>query len=47
MAAVFQPPGQKAVRVLQCLKRATVTHQEYGEGRLKARTEDFGMEAAR
>jgi hypothetical protein len=46
-AAVFQPQRQKAVRVLQCSKRATVTHQEYGKGLYQARTEDFGMEAAR
>jgi hypothetical protein len=37
MATGFKPQGQKAVRVLQCLNLATVTHQEYGEGLLSSK----------
>jgi len=33
MAAVFTLQQRKTVRVLQCLNLATVTHQEYGQGR--------------
>src|SRR3989344_8994154 len=37
MATVLALQQRKTVRVLQCLNRATVTHQEYGEALLSAK----------